>query len=76
MQAQLPIEALLRVVARPYQMSHPTVLTGFICEMNMNLETEQLKLRLIETQMLLLQYQHKEVLANIAAASEPEKVAL
>jgi hypothetical protein len=31
----------------------------------MNIEIEQLKLRLIETQMQLLQYQHKEVSANI-----------
>lgn len=31
----------------------------------MNLELEQLKLRLIETQMALLQYQHKEVSTNI-----------
>lgn len=31
----------------------------------MNLEIERLKLRLIETQMALLQYQHREVKANI-----------
>lgn len=41
----------------------------------MNLETEQLKLKLIETQMMLLQYQHKEVTANIAALQEPSNVA-
>lgn len=33
----------------------------------MNLELEQLRLKLIETQMMLLQYQHQEVLARIAA---------
>jgi len=33
----------------------------------MNLETEDLKRRLIETQMALLQYQHRDVLANIEA---------
>lgn len=31
----------------------------------MNIETEKLKLKLIETQMLVLQYQHKEVTENI-----------
>lgn len=31
----------------------------------MNIYTEQLRLKLIETQMALLQYQHKEVLASI-----------
>ena len=34
----------------------------------MNLETEQLKLKLIETQMMLLQYQHKEVSDALAKA--------
>ena len=33
----------------------------------MTLETETLKLRLIESQMLVLQYQHKEISANIKA---------
>ena len=37
----------------------------------MTLETETLKLRLIESQMLVLQYQHKEVSANIAALKTP-----
>ena len=37
----------------------------------MNLETETLKLRLIESQMLVLQYQHKEVSANIEALKKP-----
>jgi hypothetical protein len=32
----------------------------------MNLDTEQIKLKLIETQMALLQYQHREVSENIA----------
>lgn len=32
----------------------------------MNLETEQIKLKLIETQMALLQYQHRDVSESIA----------
>ena len=36
----------------------------------MNLDTEQLKLKLIETQMALLQYQHKEVSENIARLTQ------
>ncbi len=39
----------------------------------MNIETEELKLRLIETQMMLLQYQHKEVKANIAALQQAKQ---
>jgi hypothetical protein len=31
----------------------------------MNLEIETLKLRLIESQMMVLQYQHKEISENI-----------
>ena len=31
----------------------------------MNIETEQLKLRLIESQMQVLQYQHRDVLITI-----------
>jgi hypothetical protein len=38
----------------------------------MNLETEKLKLRLIETQMALLQYQYREVSANIEALTKAE----
>jgi hypothetical protein len=38
----------------------------------MNLETEQLKLKLIETQMIVLQYQHKEVSDNIQALLKAE----
>jgi hypothetical protein len=37
------------------------------------LELNQLKLQLIETQMLLLQYQHKEVSANVAAIQAQTK---
>ena len=33
-----------------------------------NLELEQMKLRLIETQMALLQYQHREVTEKIQTA--------
>ena len=33
--------------------------------LTMNLEIEQLKLKLIETQMALLQYQHRDVTANL-----------
>lgn len=36
----------------------------------MDIEKEQLKIKLIETQMLLLQYQHKEVSANIEALTK------
>lgn len=31
----------------------------------MDIEKEQLKLKLIEAQMMILQYQHKEVAANL-----------
>jgi hypothetical protein len=34
----------------------------------MDIEKEQLKLRLIEAQMQVLQYQHREVSANLQAA--------
>jgi hypothetical protein len=36
------------------------------------MELEQLKLKLIETQMALLQYQHKEVSENIARLTQAE----
>jgi hypothetical protein len=39
----------------------------------MNLDTEILKLRLIEAQAQLLQYQHKEVSANIASIEAQKK---
>lgn len=38
----------------------------------MDIEKEQLKLRLIETQMQLLQYQHREILANIELLTKGE----
>lgn len=36
----------------------------------MDIEKEQLKLRLIEAQMQILQYQHKEISANIEALKQ------
>jgi hypothetical protein len=40
-----------------------------------NLETEQLKLKLIETQLALLQYQHRDIVTNIQTlqAAEAQK---
>ena len=38
----------------------------------MNLDTEQLRLKLIETQMALLQYQYKEVSGNIDAMQKAQ----
>jgi hypothetical protein len=38
----------------------------------LDIEKEQLKLRLIETQMALLQYQHREVLSNIEQLTKGE----
>ena len=37
-----------------------------------DLEKEQLRLKLIETQMMVLQYQHKEVSEKISSMTEPK----
>jgi len=39
----------------------------------MPIETEQLKLRLIESQMQVLQYQHRDVTANIETLAKEAK---
>ena len=41
----------------------------------MNIENEQLKLKLIETQMMLLQYQHRDVSAAIEQIKQAQSQA-